>query len=105
MAPMQFENKITMGNALTMVGMVAGAIWGYSQFRADLTVQTDRLVSVEQIIRDHGALDDADRAGKDIRIRSLETQAAGFGADLRNIQAGVTRIENAVNDLNKKVGP
>ncbi len=113
---LKFQPEITWGNILTMVAMIAAIFWSYSEMTAEQRVQSNRTAAlevsmqarvalIEATIRERSANADADRTAKDARIRALETQASGFAADLRGIQAGIGRVERAIEQLSAKVAP
>lgn len=101
---MQFENKITVGNILTIAAMLLAGVWSYSTLTTEIYRQADRIVSIEQIIRERTAMRDADSARKDSRLNALEIVQAGQSSDLRNIQVGINEIKIAIGQLSRKVG-
>lgn len=116
MAPLRFENLFTIGNVITIIGAAIGMVWSYAELSAEQRLMSaqisvleatvrDRVAAIETSIRERGLNADQDQTAKDARIRALETQASGVAADVRNIQAGIGRIENAVEQLSQKVKP
>lgn len=103
MTRMQFENKITIGNVLTLIAMVAGMFWSYSQLQTEQARQADRLATVETAVGGQMAATKASDTATDSRLRSLEIAQASQSSDLRNIQVGINDIKTAVAQLSQKV--
>jgi hypothetical protein len=101
----KYESTITFGNLLSVGAMVTAVFLSWSNLATEQRLQDARITVVETTIRERVAFADQDRAAKEARIRALESQASGFAADLRNIQATAGRIEAAVEQINKKVSP
>ena len=96
---MQFENKVTLGNVLTMLALVLGLATGYSSIASQLATHSSRLSSAEQIQRERIVISEARAATTDIRLRSSEIAIAGQSSELRSILLAMARIETAIEKL------
>ena len=99
----EFENKFTIGNVLTVAAMVAGMFWSYSQLQSEQVRQADRLQVLELSVTSMAASAKASDAATDGRVRSLEVAQAAQSSDLRNIQSGINDIKSAIVSLSQKV--
>lgn len=93
---MQFENKVTIGNILTMLAMVAGMFWSYSQLQQEQARQADKIEAINGTIRERVTNADARNAMMETRLRAVELAQAGQSSDLRNILQAVTEIKAAL---------
>ena len=93
MTGMQFDNKITSGNLLTIGALIVGLVAGYTNLQALLDRQASQISSLESEVN-----------GSEIRVRTLEIQQAGQSSDLRNIQIGINEIKTAVERLGAQRG-
>lgn len=88
---MHLENKITTGNIIQIVALFAVVVSAWNMVANEQKSQADRLVRVEARADDHGS-----------RLRAVENAQAAQSSDLRNIQAGIVRIEAAVERLSQE---
>lgn len=93
MTGMQFDNKITSGNLLTIGALIVGLVAGYTNLQALQDRQASQISSLESEVN-----------GSEIRVRTLEIQQAGQSSDLRNIQIGINEIKTAVERLGAQRG-
>lgn len=96
MTGMQFENKVTIGNVLTMLAMIAGMFWSYSQLQQEQARQADKIESINGTLRDRVALVDARNAAFETRMRAVEVAQASQSSDLQNILSAVNEIKAAL---------
>lgn len=85
---MQFDNKISIGNLLTVLALIIGMIAGYSDLQAAQQSQEEKLTVF--------ALEDKER---EARLRVVEIAQAGVSSDLRSIQSGILEIKAALVEL------
>ncbi|MDX1819306.1 MAG: hypothetical protein R3197_00290 [Paracoccaceae bacterium] len=90
---MQFENKITLGNALTIGALIFGLGAGWKALEAQQGAMDKRITSVQEQVVTNRALSDARNSSSDGRLRALEVSQASTSADLRNILNVLNRIE------------
>ena len=79
---MKFDNKISIGHLISVVVLIVGGIFAYASLTTEQGAQARRLSQVETRAEDHSA-----------RLRAIENAQAAQSSDLRNIQAGIVRIE------------
>ena len=89
----QFENKITLGNALTLAGILFSLGAGWKALEAQQEAVDKRITSVQEQVVTNRALSDARNSSSDGRLRALEVSQASTSADLRNILNVLNRIE------------
>ena len=89
----QFENKITLGNVVTVLAMVFGLGSGWMALKAQQEAMDKRITSVQEQVVTNRALSDARASSSDGRLRALEVSQASTSADLRNILNVLNRIE------------
>lgn len=85
---LRFDQVVSFGNLIS-VGAVIGTglvVWG--TLNADVENQERRLTGTEQVV-----------ASFDARLRIVEKDQAGTAADVRAIQAGISRMETKLDDL------
>jgi hypothetical protein len=99
---LQWDNKISLGHLLTAIGMLLAMMIAWSDLQREQALQSSRLTTVEEALRNRIAEADNSDANTDTRLRSLEVSGASFSADLRNIQIGISRIETALEELKRK---
>lgn len=99
---MQFENKITLGNILTIIALVLGLSAGYSNLEARLSAQAEKVAAMDQTIRERNSLADSRTTATDTRVRAVEIMQASQTSDLRNIQVGINEIKTALERLGNK---
>ena len=99
MASMEWENKITMGNVLTIAITVATIVAGYTRIQAEQSYQADRIAALERESRERVQALTVQQAAQDTRIRGVELMQAGQSSDLRNIQTGIDEIKAALERL------
>lgn len=97
MAGLQFDNKITSGNLLTIGAVVATVVAGWTNLQAVQVQQGRQLEALELEVT-------ATTAQTESRVRSLEIQQAGQSSDLRNIQVGINEIKAALDRLSDQRG-
>lgn len=88
--PPWISPQISVGNILTIVALVLAGGMAWGTFRAEMAAQSNRLAVVERVTADREA-----------RLRAVEITQAGTAADVRSIQAGISRIENLLDQLAK----
>jgi len=87
----QFDSKISIGNLITIIVVVVGALGSYFTMYGSINNhETTLRRHAEQIAR------------QETRIQTAEIVGAGQASDLRNIQSGITRIENALDRLSRE---
>lgn len=96
---MLFENKITIGNVITIAVLMATLSAGYADLRSEQLRQTERSATFSADMRDSASAFDTYRASVEIRVRAVEVVQAGQGSDLRNIQAGINEIKASLEKL------
>ena len=89
----QFENKITLGNALTIAALIFGLGAGWVRIEEQQKALDTRIASVQEQVVTNRALSDARNSSSDGRLRALEVSQASTSADLRNILNVLNRIE------------
>lgn len=94
-----FDNRVTMGNILTIGAMVVGLSLGYANLQGQQAAQERRLEVLEVGHRDRAAESNARAQAVDGRLRSLEVAQASQSSDLRAIQAGINEIKQALDRL------
>lgn len=99
----EYENKVTVGNILTMLAVALAVIWSYATLQSEQARQADKIVNIEQFLKERGAMRDADSIRKDARIMGLEIAQASQSSDLRNIQVGINEIKISISQLSQKV--
>lgn len=99
---MQFENKITLGNVLTIIALVLGLSVGYSNLESRLSTQAEKVAAMDQTIRERILLSDSRAVSTDTRVRAVEIMQASQTSDLRNIQVGINDIKSALERLGNK---
>lgn len=99
---MQFENKITLGNVLTIIALVLGLSVGYSNLESRLSTQAEKVAAMDQTIRERILLSDSRAVATDTRVRAVEIMQASQTSDLRNIQVGINDIKSALERLGNK---
>lgn len=99
---MQFENKITLGNVLTIIALVLGLSVGYSNLESRLSTQAEKVAAMDQTIRERILLSDSRAVATDTRVRAVEIMQASQTSDLRNIQVGINDIKSALERLGSK---
>lgn len=99
---MQFENKITLGNVLTIVALALGLATGWSSIAAQLATQTGRLNAAEQLQRERTLVSESRASAVDSRLRSSEVAIAGQSSELRSILSAIDRVEAALQKLADK---
>ena len=99
---MQFENKMTIGNVLTLIAMIAGMLWTYAQLQTEQARQSDQIAMINGVFRERVLLVDARNLQSETRLRSLEIAQASQSSDLRNIQIGINEIKAGINVLSQK---
>ena len=97
--PIKFENSISIGNMGTLGVLVVSFVVGWTQMQAQLINLAEKVAAQEAATKERISVTTVDRAEKDSRLRALEVQASGFGSELKNIQAGISRIENNLDNL------
>lgn len=95
----QLENKITLGNVLTILAMLAAVITGYANLKAEQTRLGEKLGSIEQAELGRAAAYDGRHTNHEGRIRAVEIAQASQSSDLRNIQIGINEIKGALDRL------
>lgn len=99
---MQFENKITLGNILTIVALFIGLAAGYSNLESRLSAQAEKVAAMDQVIRERIVLAESRAANTDTRMRAVEVMQASQTSDLRNIQVGINDIKATLERLGDK---
>lgn len=94
-----FDNRITLGNILTIGSVIVGLSIGYMTIIAKQEEHDRRIELIEIASRDRRVEALAQNAATDTRLRSLEVAQAGQSADLRSIQTGIEEIKTALNRL------
>lgn len=94
----QFENKITLGNALTIGALVFGLGAGWVRLEERQEAMDKRITSVQEQVVTNRALSDARNSSSDGRLRALEVSQASTSADLRNILNVLNRIERQLEN-------
>jgi ribosomal protein S11 len=78
----QFDNKISLGHVISIVGMLVSGGMAY----ATITGRQDQFAAeMHNMQRSSEA--------RESRIRAVEISLAGQSSDLRSIQVGISRIE------------
>ncbi|WP_322889300.1 MULTISPECIES: hypothetical protein [unclassified Yoonia] len=94
-----FDNRVTMGNLLTIGAMVVGLSIGWATIEARQEALERRMEMLETAHREKVQESNARAAAVDARLRSLEVAQASQSSDLRAIQAGIDEIKAALNRL------
>lgn len=97
-----FDNRVTMGNILTIGAMVVGLSIGYANLQGQQAAQERRLESLEVSQRERVADSNARALAVDGRLRSLEVAQASQSSDLRSIQAGINEIKQALDRISPR---
>lgn len=90
---MQFENKITIGNLLTIAFAVGSVIYTYGTLKGEQDRLADKVAAVEAFSHERASIGDARSISTDTRLRAVENGQAGMSADVRNILSAVTEIK------------
>lgn len=91
----RFENKITMGNVLTGVGMLAAVIIAYAKLDARQAYIESEIVTIEQRVDNN-----------EVRTRALEQGAATASARYESLvdSLGEVKVEvRQTNDLIRRL--
>jgi hypothetical protein len=83
--------QVSVGNIIQglMLIVAIGVAWG--SVRSEQAAQSKRMEAIERIT-----------AERELRIRAVEISQAGTSSDVRAIQAGISRIENMLDNLVKQ---
>lgn len=79
----RFENMWTIGNVITIVGMVAGGIVAFVQVRSDVQQLREMVIEMK-----------ADNEAEEVRLRALEL---GFGRVEERLVSIQTTLQQLVN--------
>lgn len=85
---MQWDNKISTGHLLTMVGMFLAGFFAWADIQASTSKNTADIVLLQQDARQN-----------DTRLRSVEISVASMISTLQSIQVGVSEIKTQVDRL------
>lgn len=94
-----FDNRVTMGNVLTITAMIVGLSMGYAALQGQQKAQERRIDQIEVAHRDRLSEGNSRSLAVDARLRSLEVAQASQSSDLRAIQAGINEIKQALDRL------
>lgn len=98
MTRLQFDNKISLGHLLSALTMIAGGALAYADLRSSQTYLAEQLTQRRAEI----AAVEAAAQARESRLRAVELLQAGQVSDLRNIQQGISRIENQLERLTRE---
>ena len=89
----QFDNKITLGNVLVVIGMLVSGVSAFVYLQAGQAKQASDMVRLERIMAEQTDTLSRQRTEQEGRLRAVEVAQAAQSSDLRNIQTLLTRIE------------
>jgi len=99
---MQFENKISLGNVLTIAALILAMATGWATLAAQLATLTGRMAAAEQLQRERILIAESRASAVDARLRSSEVAIAGQSSELRSILSAISRVEAALQKLADK---
>ena len=99
---MQFENKISLGNVLTIAALILAMATGWATLAAQLATLGGRMTAAEQLQRERVLIAESRASAVDARLRSSEVAIAGQSSELRSILSAISRVEAALQKLADK---
>lgn len=89
--PSWFNPQISAGTVVQLIAFVVLISLAWGTLRAEQTAQDKRLSAIEE-----------SSSQREARVRAVEISQAGTASDVRSIQAGISRIENLLDQLAKR---
>lgn len=105
MMAIQYDNKFTLGNIITIGTMIAGLAIGYANIQAQQVSDARRLEDLETRVQDAIDTQLSHEREFEARLRSVEVAQASQSSDLRNLLIGVNEIKVSLDRLTREPRP
>lgn len=101
----QYDNKFTLGNIITIGTMIAGLSIGYANIQAQQAEAARRMDVLEVTVKDAVETQLSHEREFEARLRSVEVAQASQSSDLRNLLIGVNEIKVSLDRLTREPRP
>lgn len=101
--PIAYDNKITLGNMLTIGTLVFGLAASYANINARQNNSEERLSLVESNLKESTMETNARERELEGRLRLIEVAQASQSSDLRNIQVGINELKTSLDQLATRI--
>ena len=101
--PIAYDNKVTLGNMLTIGTFVFGLAAGYENINARQNNSEERLSLVESNLKESTMETNARERELEGRLRLIEVAQASQSSDLRNIQVGINELKTSLDQLATRI--
>ena len=101
MAKLEYDPKISLGNIVTIMVVLIGAVTAWNTVVSRQSQMVEKMAIVEAAISAKTVARDQQMAAHEARLRAVEIAQAAQSSDLRNIQIGISEIKAQLEKMSR----